>query len=63
MHSDFARHDPEARRIGCGFVDAGDAKRPRASAARVDRQPHDAADGQALLGRELTRNQNVARRR
>ena len=59
VHAHFTWHGAEACGIGRRLVDARDAKRPRPGAGRVCRESHQAADGQALFGRELTRNQDV----
>ena len=55
-----ARDLTKARRIWCGFVDAGDAKLTRACAGRVCRQANHAAHCQVFGLGELTGDEDVS---
>ena len=61
MQPHLARHRAEARRIGRGLVDAGDAELARAGAGGIGPQPDHAAHGQAFGRGQLAGNQDVRR--
>src|SRR5438876_6319825 len=59
MHPRLEPLGGEARGIGRGLVDAGDAEGPRARAARVGGQHHDLADREAALPHEAARDEDI----